>query len=48
MGGIAVAETFSHIHSIYNASLKKYFLITFFLLSFDIGFYLLLKGLGVD
>uniref|UniRef100_A0A2K5CQU4 Glucose-6-phosphatase n=1 Tax=Aotus nancymaae TaxID=37293 RepID=A0A2K5CQU4_AOTNA len=46
--GIAVAETFSHIHGIYNASLKKYFLITFFLLSFAVGFYLLLKGLGVD
>uniref|UniRef100_A0A8D1NCV5 Glucose-6-phosphatase n=1 Tax=Sus scrofa TaxID=9823 RepID=A0A8D1NCV5_PIG len=46
--GIAVAETFRHIQSIYNASLKKYFLITFFLFSFAIGFYLLLKGLGVD
>ena len=46
--GIAVAETFRHIQSIYNASLKKYFLITFFLFSFAIGFYLLLKWLGVD
>lgn len=46
--GIAVAETFRHIQSIYNASLKKYVLITFFLFSFAIGFYLLLKGLGVD
>ena len=46
--GIAVAETFHHIQGIYNASLKKYFLITFFLFSFAIGFYLLLKGLGVD
>ena len=42
------SETFRHIQSIYNASLKKYFLITFFLFSFAIGFYLLLKGLGVD
>uniref|UniRef100_A0A8C0TCW4 Glucose-6-phosphatase n=2 Tax=Canis lupus familiaris TaxID=9615 RepID=A0A8C0TCW4_CANLF len=48
LSGIAVAETFRHIQSIYNASLKKYFLITFFLFSFAIGFYLLLKGLGVD
>ncbi|XP_035951422.1 glucose-6-phosphatase catalytic subunit 1 isoform X2 [Halichoerus grypus] len=48
LSGIAVAETFRHIQSIYNASLKKYFLITFFLFGFAIGFYLLLKGLGVD
>ncbi|KAM8815297.1 glucose-6-phosphatase catalytic subunit 1 isoform 2-T2 [Rhynchonycteris naso] len=48
LSGIAVAESFRHIQSIYNASLKKYFLITFFLFSFAIGFYLLLKGLGVD
>ncbi|XP_065765301.1 glucose-6-phosphatase catalytic subunit 1 isoform X2 [Muntiacus reevesi] len=48
LSGIAVAETFRHIQSIYNASLKKYFLITFFLFSFAIGFYLLLKWLGVD
>nr|XP_019794897.2 glucose-6-phosphatase isoform X2 [Tursiops truncatus] len=48
LSGIAVAETFRHIRSIYNANLKKYFLITFFLFSFAIGFYLLLKGLGVD
>nr|XP_040124680.1 glucose-6-phosphatase isoform X2 [Ictidomys tridecemlineatus] len=48
LSGIAVAETFHHIRSIYNASLKKYFLITFFLFSFAIGFYLVLKGLGVD
>ncbi|EFB24211.1 hypothetical protein PANDA_020457, partial [Ailuropoda melanoleuca] len=48
LSGIAVAETFRHTQSIYNASLKKYFLITFFLFSFAIGFYLLLKGLGVD
>ncbi|XP_066119642.1 glucose-6-phosphatase catalytic subunit 1 isoform X2 [Saccopteryx bilineata] len=48
LSGIVVAESFRHIQSIYNASLKKYFLITFFLFSFAIGFYLLLKGLGVD
>ncbi|XP_054989902.1 glucose-6-phosphatase catalytic subunit 1 [Sorex araneus] len=48
LSGIAVAETFRYIQSIYNASLKKYFLITLFLFSFAIGFYLLLKALGVD
>ncbi|XP_003414313.3 glucose-6-phosphatase catalytic subunit 1 isoform X2 [Loxodonta africana] len=48
LSGIAVAETFHHIRSIYNASLKKYSFITFFLFSFAIGFYLLLKGLDVD
>ncbi|XP_062030882.1 glucose-6-phosphatase catalytic subunit 1 [Lepus europaeus] len=48
LSGIAVAEAFRHIRGIYNASLQKYFLITFFLFSFAIGFYLLLKGLGVD
>nr|XP_017511751.2 glucose-6-phosphatase isoform X1 [Manis javanica] len=48
LSGIAVAETFHHIQSIYKASLKKYFLVTFFLFSFAIGFYLLLKVLGVD
>ncbi|CAO2645446.1 Glucose-6-phosphatase catalytic subunit 1, partial [Lemmus lemmus] len=48
LSGIAVAETFSHIRGIYNASLKKYCLITFFLFGFALGFYLLLKGLGVD
>lgn len=46
--GIAVAETFSHIRGIYNASLQRYCLITFFLFGFALGFYLLLKGLGVD
>lgn len=46
--GIAVAETFGHIRGIYNASLKRYCLITFFLFGFALGFYLLLKGLGVD
>ncbi|MCQ7614228.1 hypothetical protein NP188_24385 [Salmonella enterica] len=45
---MAVAETFSRIQSIYNASLKKYFLITFLLFGFALGFYLLLKSLGVD
>ncbi|XP_006901752.1 PREDICTED: glucose-6-phosphatase [Elephantulus edwardii] len=48
LSGIAVAETFRHIQSIYNASLKTYSFITFFLFSFAIGFYLLLKALDVD
>ncbi|XP_043859812.1 glucose-6-phosphatase catalytic subunit 1 [Dromiciops gliroides] len=48
LSGMAVAETFQHIQSIYNASLKKYFVTTFFLFSFAIGFYLILKGLGID
>lgn len=46
--GIAVAESFSHIRGIYNASLQRYCLITFFLFGFALGFYVLLKGLGVD
>uniref|UniRef100_A0A674BT41 Glucose-6-phosphatase catalytic subunit 1a, tandem duplicate 1 n=1 Tax=Salmo trutta TaxID=8032 RepID=A0A674BT41_SALTR len=33
---------------IYRASLKKYFYTTVFLLSFAVGFYVLLKALGVD
>uniref|UniRef100_A0A8C6QDD3 Glucose-6-phosphatase n=2 Tax=Nannospalax galili TaxID=1026970 RepID=A0A8C6QDD3_NANGA len=48
LSGIAVAEAFSHIQGIYNTSLRKYFIITFFLFGFALGFYLLLKGLGVD
>ncbi|GAB1296869.1 Glucose-6-phosphatase catalytic subunit 1 [Apodemus speciosus] len=48
LSGIAVAETFSRIRGIYNASLQRYCLITFFLFGFALGFYLLLKGLGVD
>ncbi|KAG5854947.1 hypothetical protein ANANG_G00043480 [Anguilla anguilla] len=46
--GMIVAEAFSRVQWIYSASLKKYFFITLFLLSFAVGFYLLLKALGVD
>ncbi|CAB1311981.1 unnamed protein product, partial [Coregonus sp. 'balchen'] len=46
--GIMVAEVFSRVQWIYGASLKKYFYTTIFLLSFAVGFYVLLKALGVD
>ncbi|KAG5854946.1 hypothetical protein ANANG_G00043470 [Anguilla anguilla] len=46
--GMIVAEAFSRVQWIYSASLKKYFFITLFLLTFAVGFYLLLKALGVD
>ncbi|XP_070300946.1 glucose-6-phosphatase a, catalytic subunit, tandem duplicate 1 [Salvelinus sp. IW2-2015] len=46
--GIMVAETFSRVQWIYGASLKKYFYTTLFLLSFAVGFYELLKAIGVD
>lgn len=45
---MVVAKSFQHIHSIYNASLRKYAGTTLFLFSFALGFYLLLKMLGVD
>ncbi|XP_067100675.1 glucose-6-phosphatase a, catalytic subunit, tandem duplicate 1 [Osmerus mordax] len=46
--GIIVAEIFSRVRWIYSASLKKYLYTTLFLLSFAVGFYVLLKALGVD
>ncbi|XP_038847371.1 glucose-6-phosphatase-like isoform X1 [Salvelinus namaycush] len=46
--GIMVAEFFSRVQWIFRASLKKYFYTTVFLLSFAVGFYVLLKALGVD
>uniref|UniRef100_A0A8B9K4B8 Glucose-6-phosphatase a, catalytic subunit, tandem duplicate 1 n=1 Tax=Astyanax mexicanus TaxID=7994 RepID=A0A8B9K4B8_ASTMX len=48
MSGIIVAEVFSRQKWIYRASLQKYFSITVFLLVFAVGFYVLLKVLGVD
>ncbi|XP_032628628.1 glucose-6-phosphatase catalytic subunit 1-like isoform X2 [Chelonoidis abingdonii] len=48
ISGMVVAEAFDHIHSIYNASLRRYLGTTLFLFSFALGFYLLLKALGVD
>uniref|UniRef100_A0A8C8VF06 Glucose-6-phosphatase n=1 Tax=Pelusios castaneus TaxID=367368 RepID=A0A8C8VF06_9SAUR len=48
ISGMVVAEAFDHIPSIYNASLRRYLGTTLFLFSFALGFYLLLKVLGVD
>uniref|UniRef100_A0A8D0L487 Glucose-6-phosphatase catalytic subunit 1 n=1 Tax=Sphenodon punctatus TaxID=8508 RepID=A0A8D0L487_SPHPU len=48
ISGIVVAEVFEHVHSIYSASLQRYLGTTFFLFGFALGFYLLLKVLGVD
>ncbi|XP_032891134.1 glucose-6-phosphatase-like [Amblyraja radiata] len=48
LSGMVVAEVFGRINAIYNASFKRYLQITLFLFSFALGFYLLLKVLGVD
>ncbi|XP_054848787.1 glucose-6-phosphatase catalytic subunit 1-like [Eublepharis macularius] len=48
VSGMVVAEVFVHVRSIYNASLWRYVGTTLFLFSFALGFYLLLKMLGVD
>nr|XP_006125760.1 glucose-6-phosphatase [Pelodiscus sinensis] len=48
ISGMVVAEAFEHIHAIYNASLRRYLGTTLFLFGFALGFYLLLKALGVD
>ncbi|XP_004633858.1 glucose-6-phosphatase [Octodon degus] len=48
MSGIAVAETSRRVRGIYDASLRKYVLVTGFLFAFAVGFYLLLGALGVD
>ncbi|XP_048871182.1 glucose-6-phosphatase catalytic subunit 1-like [Brienomyrus brachyistius] len=46
--GMIVAEVFNRVQWIYSASLKKYLYVTLFLLTFALGFYVLLKALGVD
>ncbi|XP_070846628.1 glucose-6-phosphatase a, catalytic subunit, tandem duplicate 1 isoform X2 [Chaetodon trifascialis] len=46
--GVLVAEVVSKEKWIYSASMKKYFYTTVFLTSFAVGFYLLLKAVGVD
>uniref|UniRef100_A0A3P8R6D9 Glucose-6-phosphatase catalytic subunit 1 n=1 Tax=Astatotilapia calliptera TaxID=8154 RepID=A0A3P8R6D9_ASTCA len=46
--GMIVAEAFNRTQWIYSASMKKYFYTTLFLTSFAVGFYVLLKALGVD
>lgn len=43
-----VAEAFDRIEWIYSASMKQYLCTTLFLTCFAVGFYLLLKSLGVD
>ncbi|KAL1263966.1 hypothetical protein QQF64_004321 [Cirrhinus molitorella] len=48
ISGIIVAEIFSRVQWIYSASLKKYIGVTLFLLFFAVGFYVLLKVMGVD
>ncbi|XP_076856772.1 glucose-6-phosphatase a, catalytic subunit, tandem duplicate 1 isoform X2 [Brachyhypopomus gauderio] len=48
ISGIIVAAIFSRQQWIYRASLQKYFNITLFLLVFAVGFYMLLKAVGVD
>ncbi|KAI2658748.1 glucose-6-phosphatase-like protein [Labeo rohita] len=48
ISGIIVAEIFSRVQWIYSASLKKYISVTLFLLFFAVGFYVLLKAVGVD
>ncbi|XP_053555544.1 glucose-6-phosphatase catalytic subunit 1 [Bombina bombina] len=48
LSGIMVAEIFDHVQTIYKVSLKKYIYTTLFLFSFALGFYLLLKAVGVD
>ncbi|XP_041937859.1 glucose-6-phosphatase catalytic subunit 1-like [Alosa sapidissima] len=48
ISGLIVAEVFSRVQWIYSASMKKYFGVTIFLTSFAVGFYVLLKAVGVD
>nr|XP_015818166.2 glucose-6-phosphatase a, catalytic subunit, tandem duplicate 1 [Nothobranchius furzeri] len=46
--GVLVAETVSKKKWIYSASMSQYLIVTSFLTCFAIGFYLLLKTVGVD
>ncbi|XP_040923112.1 glucose-6-phosphatase a, catalytic subunit, tandem duplicate 1 [Toxotes jaculatrix] len=46
--GVLVAEVVSKQKQIYSTSMEKYIFTTLFLTSFAVGFYLLLKALGVD
>ncbi|XP_073539738.1 glucose-6-phosphatase catalytic subunit 1 [Phyllobates terribilis] len=48
ISGMLVAEVFGNVRSIYKASLKRYLYTTMFLFSFALGFYLILKAVGVD
>ncbi|XP_017288907.1 glucose-6-phosphatase a, catalytic subunit, tandem duplicate 1 [Kryptolebias marmoratus] len=46
--GLLAAEVVSKKNWIYSASMTRYLVITTFLTSFAVGFYVLLKALGVD
>nr|XP_046259214.1 glucose-6-phosphatase 2-like [Scatophagus argus] len=48
LAGMLVAETFDHIFSVYNASLKVYLQMNIFLFSFAVCFYLILKSIDID
>ncbi|XP_006636670.1 glucose-6-phosphatase 2 [Lepisosteus oculatus] len=48
LAGMLVAEVFEHIPSIQTASLKVYITTNFFLFSFAVGFYLVLKMIDID
>ncbi|XP_044153589.1 glucose-6-phosphatase catalytic subunit 1-like [Bufo gargarizans] len=48
ISGMLVAEVFGNVRYIYKASLKRYVYTTLFLFSFALGFYLVLKAVGVD
>ncbi|MEE6511172.1 hypothetical protein FKM82_017641 [Ascaphus truei] len=48
ISGMVVAEIFNHVQSIYKASVKRYIFTTLFLFFSALGFFLLLRALGVD
>ncbi|KAM3608141.1 uncharacterized protein V6R79_019949 [Siganus canaliculatus] len=48
LAGMLVAKAFDYFPSIYSASLKVYLQINFFLFSFAVSFYMVLKSAGVD
>lgn len=48
VSGVLVAESVSRSKWIYNTSMKKYVSTTLLLTSIAVGFYLLLKAVGVD
>ncbi|XP_056285808.1 glucose-6-phosphatase catalytic subunit 1 [Pseudoliparis swirei] len=48
ISGMIVGEAFNRTQWIYSASMRKYFYTTLLLTSFAVGFYLVLKALGVD
>uniref|UniRef100_A0A8C2DA30 Glucose-6-phosphatase a, catalytic subunit, tandem duplicate 1 n=1 Tax=Cyprinus carpio TaxID=7962 RepID=A0A8C2DA30_CYPCA len=48
ISGVISAEIFSRVQWIYSAGLRKNISVTVFLLFFAVGFYVLLKAVGVD